>query len=216
MSTPVTPAVPVPAKPTLLDRISQSVWIAAGVALVVIAYVWGETQGTAPLKYTPSALQNIANVLTPLVAISLFIERAVEVVISAWRNQGATDLQNAASSADPAVAAGASQALNLYRARTQKLSFLVSLTLSAVAAMVGVRAVAPLVQNAPNSGVFEMLDVVVTALLLAGGADGIHQIITTFTDFLDSTKSKMNPTPAAPATPAGGGAQGNAGGNAAP
>jgi hypothetical protein len=181
---------------TMVKRVVQVTWVASGVSLVFLAYVWGQTLGTAPLHYQDSALQNMANVMAPLIAIALFIERAVEVVISSWRNEGAQHLKATADNAtDPVSKVNAQRALEVYRDQTQMLSFITSVTISAVAAMAGVRAIAPLVQDAPTTGVFYAFDIVVTALLLAGGADGLHQIVTTFTDYLDATKSKMNTSP---------------------
>jgi len=34
-----------------------------------------------------------------------------------------------------------------------------------------------------------------TALLLSGGSDAVHQVVTTITSFLDSTKAKTNAGP---------------------
>lgn len=185
-------------------RVVQVTWVAAGVALVLLAFIAGQTWGTVtPLGYKDSAVQNLATVLAPLIAIALFIERAVEVVISSWRNEGALHRKAAVEAAkDDASRAQARRVLEMYRDQTQTLSFITSVTLSAVAAMAGVRAIAPLVQGAPTTGVFYAFDVAITALLLAGGADGLHQIVTTFTDFLESSKSKMSTSPAstAPAT----------------
>lgn len=203
MSTVISPLVSPTAtrSPSIVRRTVQSTWVAAGAAAVLLAFVWGQTFGTPALTYQQSALQNLGNVLAPLMAIALFVERAVEVVISSWRNQGAMYLKSAVESASEAVSkAAAEHALAAYRDATQTLAFITGLSFSAIAAMVGVRAIAPLVVvNRPMDGVFYAFDVAITALLLAGGADGLHQIVTTFTEFLDSTKAKMAPTTAAPA-----------------
>lgn len=207
MSTVVTPA-PQSAAPThsrtgsVVNALVHSTWVAAGVALVILAFVWGQSYGNQPLKYVPDALQNLANTFAPLIAIALFIERAVEVLVSTWRDAGAQDLLHAATTAAGLDAAQAQRAQAIYKTRTRVFAFILSFTLSAITAMAGVRALAPLVSNAPRDGVFYALDVVMTALLLAGGADGLHQIVTTFTQFMDSTKAKMVPAqPTPPATP---------------
>lgn len=202
MSTVVNPPATSATGSTAVRRIVHGTWVAAGAALVLLAFVWGQTAGNSPaLEYRESALQNLATVMAPLIAIALFIERAVEVVISSWRNEGALHRKAAVAAAkDDASRAQAQRVVEMYRDQTQTLSFITSVTISAVAAMAGVRAIAPLVQNAPASGVFYAFDVAVTALLLAGGADGLHQIVTTFTDFLESTKNKMNTSATAPAT----------------
>ena len=203
MSTAVTPA-PQTATPThsragtAVNALVHSTWVAAGVALVILAFVWGQSYGNEPLRYVPDALQNLSNTFAPLIAIALFIERAVEVLVSTWRDAGAQDLAHAASTAESADAAQLQRAQAIYKTRTRVLAFILSFTLSAITAMAGVRALAPLVSNGPRDGVFYALDVVMTALLLAGGADGLHQIVTTFTQFMDSTKAKMVPAQPAP------------------
>ncbi|HET7463866.1 MAG TPA: hypothetical protein VFJ82_21600 [Longimicrobium sp.] len=204
MSTATNPvAVAGAAGKTMVKRVVQVTWVAAAAALLLLVFIAGQTWGvTTPLEYRGQAVQNLATVLAPLMAIALFIERAVEVVISSWRNEGALHLKALADGAtDPVSKVMAQRNLEVYRDQTQTLSFITSVTISAVAAMAGVRAIAPLVVSTAEtaSGVFSGFDIAVTALLLAGGADGMHQIVTTFTDFLESTKSKMNASPAAAA-----------------
>ena len=147
--------------------------------------------------------------MSPLILASTFVERAVEILISPWRDGGAnlldravtaikarptdptTPIQNAQNAADLAVA---SAALDAYRSETQRYAFAVGLILSFFAAAVGVRALYPFVvdldafKNATGNlksqvDFFRDYDVALTTALLAGGADGMHAIISSITSF---------------------------------
>ncbi len=142
------------------------------------------SRGGTALAFRSQALLAVGQTMAPLVAISAFIERAVEVVISPWRDAGASRLQGAA--------------LADYRLQTQSYAYAVSLGFSLLASMVGVRGVAALVEpsslaalSARQQLAFSVFDVIITSLLLSGGSDGVHQVVTTITTFLDSSKDKM-------------------------
>jgi hypothetical protein len=181
---------------------------AAGLVLVAAA-AWvvtrplGDYPGLA--HFHAQALNALPNVLAPLVVIALFIERAVEVVVTAWRGEEGKErkarlrrqlrLEAAGEPADPwAARAG----LDRYRAETQRVAFVTAIGISVLVALMGIRAVEMLVQPGAVAEGFPMwqrsmffwTDVSLTALLLAGGADGIHRVVQTFTSFLESTRER--------------------------
>ena len=154
-------------------------------------------------------VSNIASLLAPLVFAAAIIERAVEILVSPWRDAQASKLERIVSaiearSPDAATLAqngaelkAASEALDEYRGETQKYAFGVSLTLSILAAMVGVRALNPFLDNAKFHATshaqqiyFLSLDVALSAALLAGGADGIHSVVNAVTSFFDAASQK--------------------------
>jgi len=171
-------------------------------AFIAVLFVFfSQTAGGQPIAFSKQGLQNVTLTFAPLVAIAAFIERAVEVVISTWRGPQALALKQAidtaeAGDADPRPPR---DELQHYKLETQSYAFAVSLGLSLCASLVGVRGVSPLVDAAqtvlsPRQHLgFTVLDVTLTALLLAGGCDGIHQVVTTITRFLTVTKDKMTP-----------------------
>jgi hypothetical protein len=177
--------------------------------------------------------QNVLNIMAPLLLVSGFIERAVEVVISPWRDGQAAKLTQmlAALQAPQTVAAvqetssnrqeteshaaiavktapsgtpvqieEAASRLAEYKERTQQYAFLASLTFSLMASCVGVRALWPLLSKvakysfenatAGQQGTFLVVDVILPAALLAGGADGIHAVVNSFTTFFNTTAQK--------------------------
>ena len=154
-------------------------------------------------------VSNIASLLAPLVFAAAVIERAVEILVSPWRDAQASKLEGIVSaikarSSDattPTQSAAelkaASDALDEYRGETQRYAFGVSLTLSILAAMVGVRALGPFLDSARFHATshaqqiyFLSVDVALTAALLAGGADGIHSVVNAVTNFFDAASHK--------------------------
>jgi hypothetical protein len=151
----------------------------------------------------------IMSILSPLILTAGFIERAVEILISPWRDAEASVLQKALDAAQravppvPADIETASNAIDRYRGKTQQYAFGVSLTLSLAVSMVGVRTLLPLLATAPQYGAphqhaaFVVIDVALSAALLCGGADGIHSVINMFTTYFDSTADKAQKAAAA-------------------
>jgi len=143
---------------------------------------------------------------TPLVLASGMIERAVEVLISPWRDADASKLEKeiAVLKADPAATIQnaallktVSDKLDDYRGMTQRYAFAVSFTLSLAASVAGVRALEPFLVNTPQTGAeshqfvfFVAVDVLLTAAVLAGGADGIHSIVNAVTSFFDASAER--------------------------
>ena len=190
--------------------------------LVAVAIVLAWPGINIKVDYT-----TVPTVLAPLILTAAFIERAVEVMISPWRDPGADEKSKALSDAKSNTAAIASQqaAANdyiQYKGKTRRYAFAFALLLGTAAAMVGIRALWPFLDdpngtfvaattstangittvskaqgnpiNDPNNHhprtAFIVVDVVLSALLLAGGANGIHSVVTSFTSLFDSNTQK--------------------------
>jgi len=190
--------------------------LTVAIALVVgVLFAWLARWRGLPFSIDP---RNLLNVMAPLMLTAGFVERAVEVIISPWRDADANKLTQALAvlqaasaaslaSGDAVGASGtadrikeASEQLADYKGKTQQYAFMASLTLSIAAASVGVRALWPLLyMNAKSGfeqaghaqqGTFLVVDVILSAALLAGGADGIHAVINSFTTFFNTTAQK--------------------------
>ena len=171
---------------------------AAGIAVFArFANWWGLSLAVQP--------QNVASVMAPLLLTAGFIERAVEVVITPWRDPGATRLKTAlsAAKANPAATdaqAAAQAAIDAFQGKTTQYAFAIAALFGLVAAMVGVRALWPFLDptamtifkaaSLVQQNTFIVFDVVLSAALLAGGANGIHSVVTAFTTFFDTTAQK--------------------------
>jgi hypothetical protein len=160
-------------------------------------------------------LQDLSGLLAPLAFASAVIERAVEILVSPWRDAGASKLSKAlaaiqARPAEPAACAqnaadlqAASDALDEYRGDTQRFAFAVSLTLSVLVSMAGVRALGPFADAVKLNDIkltpsaqhlfFLVIDVALSAGLLAGGADGIHSVVNAATSFFDGAADRAKP-----------------------
>jgi len=157
-------------------------------------------------------VSDLAGLLAPLAFAATVVERAVEILVSPWRDTGASKLEKAVAAinarpVDPATSTQnaaelkqASDALDEYRGDTQRYAFAVSLTLSVLVSIAGVRALGPFVDaprlNDPKVTTeaqrlfFLAVDVALSAALLAGGADGIHSVVNAVTSFFDNTANK--------------------------
>src|SRR5580698_8527289 len=107
-------------------------------------------------------MDDLLNKMSPLILTSAFVERAVEILISPWRDAGAskldsavtaikarpndamTPVQNAQNALDLQAA---TEMLDSYRGQTQRYAFAAGLVLSFCASAVGVRALWPFVTD---------------------------------------------------------------------
>jgi hypothetical protein len=184
--------------------------VSSAMALLAVAF-FGAFLKWNGLNFTVK-LTDVPGLLAPLAVAATFIERAVEILISPWRDTGANKLQkvldaiksrpadSAASEKNATDLQVASDALDEYRGRTQQYAFAVSLTLSMLASISGVRALWPFLNatkfadsgttSHPQQVFFLCVDVVLSAALLAGGADGIHSVVNAITSFFDATADR--------------------------
>jgi uncharacterized metal-binding protein len=169
---------------------------AAGVVLFgIYAMWWG-------LDITVQA-STVSNVLAPLLLVAGFIERAVEVVITPWRDPEADKRQaaidNAKTDKNLALQKTATDSLNENVGETTRYAFIVALMFGLVAAMVGMRALWPFLETnqhlitafngrpTAQKNTFIVFDVVLSAALMAGGANGVHSVMSAFTSFFDAS-----------------------------
>ena len=168
-------------------------WPTAGVlgAIAIILYlVVASNPGL--VRFWPFSAAEFVQAMTPLLLISLFVERALEIVIKGVRG-GEEEKRARAAAADPTQA----DALTDYKAQTRAFAFGAALLICIIISAVGVRALElvtdPAVFKALTSAqrsAFQVIDVLLTGALLAGGADGLHKIVTLFTDNIDALKKR--------------------------
>jgi hypothetical protein len=188
----------------IYDNRLQLATFAVAVLCLMTFGIWLRWEGVS----LSIPVTNIANLLAPLVFAAAVIERAVEILVSPWRDAQASKLETAVSAIKAASAANpatqnannlqaASDTLDEYRGETQKYAFGVSMTLSILTAIVGVRALGPFLDvtkfhttSHAQQFYFLCLDVALSASLLSGGADALHSIVNAVTTFFDSTAQK--------------------------
>lgn len=144
--------------------------------------------------------ENVVGLLTGLVVIALFIERAVEVFLTPWRGTKALKISKKVKyekaileKQDPdsvsQLSDTESQLLD-FKGRTRTIAFLIALGLGMTISASGVRGLATLMDAKGCSTVFKALDVLLTGALLAGGADGLHKIVAVFTSFMEKSAER--------------------------
>lgn len=147
---------------------------------------------------------NLVGFFTPLIIASAVIERAVEVVISPWRDKEGDRITSkvqdvsarVATAADPDQATHELEAVHddlaQYTGQTRRYAFALAFAFSLMAATAGVRVLGPMLD--PNTvktipvdqmNYFRWYDMLLTTLLLAGGAAGIHAPINAITSFFE-------------------------------
>jgi hypothetical protein len=183
-----------------------------GTLLGFAIFNWKQQWNGLDLTVAPDVL---LGKLTPLILASAFIERAVEILISPWRdtqasklqravtaiqarpNDATTPIQNALNATDLQAA---QEALAEYRGETQRYAFAVGLILSFCAAVAGVRSHWPFLTHPDafehltlgQQVFFRNFDVLITTALLAGGADGFHAIISAVMSYLPKNNNPGN------------------------
>jgi len=144
--------------------------------------------------------------LTPLMLVALFIERGLEVFLTAWRGGKAADLARNVEKTQELVAKNqapitdahaAEDGLTQYKSETQQIALPAALFLGIVICAFGIRGLGPFVDaDAFNNlhdvqkKLFTAMDVLLTGALVGGGSDFVHKFISVFTNFMDSTAAK--------------------------
>lgn len=162
---------------------------AAFLGLLFAIYGDGQQLVFRPIESPGDLVQR----LTPLFVIALFVERAIEVFVSPWR-QNEEALIKAAQGSE--LGCLLRQDLEAYKAGTKRIAFAAGVAMGIVVSAVGVRAFGLFVhpdQIAALTGLharlFTTVDVVITGLAIGGGAEGIHKVVKVFTSFFDTVTS---------------------------
>lgn len=170
------------------------------------------------LKFHPDGLNSLPAIFGYLVFISMFVERAIEVFLSAWRSAGADELDNEitllklkleghlkGAQDDGCVQTSDELIENLsslqieraqYRANSRFISQWMGLTFGVLLSLVGIRILDNLVVvDAVESGLqmqlFVVIDVVITGMAIAGGSGSINKIMKVYNKFMESTAIRV-------------------------
>ena len=130
-----------------------------------------------------------------LLLITVFMERALEIYVIAWRAEGRSERESDVNQASGTAAkTKAERELFVYRAETGRYVALASVCAGIVISLAGVRVLSPLV-SAPTGGMQQtwlfVIDVLLTAGLLAGGSKLNHEVIAVVSTVLEMTKGRI-------------------------
>lgn len=174
--------------------------------IIIIAFVaFNGALGVAVLE--TSNVSHVTDVLMGLFLAALFMERAQEVFITAWRAGGRQKLERAIEDIKAAVAADSNDRtatqhlvssqdeLDNYKSETQKHAYFFGLAIGLLIALAGVRSLSHIANHENLQGfqqsLFYGLDIGLTAALIAGGSDALHKLISVFTDAMDATRKRI-------------------------
>jgi hypothetical protein len=167
-----------------------------GVAVLATGFAVGS--GPAHLPFAPiDGIGDVTQRIAPLFLIALFVERALEVFVTAWRAPEERIRRVARATALGQATPEEEATLVRYKSDTQRIAFVTGIALGIVVSSIGIRALALFMnpeQLAMLSGwqrpALTVVDVLITGAVIGGGADGIHKLIKVFTSFLDATTAQ--------------------------
>lgn len=165
------------------------------IALLGVAYVIFRRASPPALAFDEGAFQNIGQVFAPLVLVAAFIERAVEVVLTPTRGAEAGRLQAKAeahrAAGEQEEASEHDRRITEHKLGSRRRAFFLAVSLGVLASLLGVRGVENLLAADPAPGAgFQFFDIVLTGLVIGGGADGIHKIVKAVTDYMEMVSRK--------------------------
>ena len=173
------------------------IWLALLIlALVVVVVSMGDSLTPIGTKEGEAPFLTALTQLGILYIVALFVERSLEVFIKAWRQAGKSSLEEDARSADAPDKAKAEKALEIYRTGTQRRALLLGLTLGILVSLSGVRLLGQIFEFGVADGwslqqaMFQFVDIIVTAGLIAGGSATIHELMALVDDFLKASRKR--------------------------
>ncbi len=192
--------------------------------LVVLGGVLVAVLRQLPLTFRDNGISQVTQLLLSLILVSLFLERTIEVFITIWRGPQARQLEANVRAHQVRMAAlsksnepdreismaqtsqaldAANQAAVQHKSATRGWALWAGMGLGMAISLAGVRTLSSLVTpdsyallSVQQKNFFDLVDVVITAGLIAGGSNGLHSILQVFMDLAESTSNKIkNPAP---------------------
>ncbi|TRY15011.1 hypothetical protein [Shewanella hanedai] len=171
------------------------------------------------LSIESDAIDNAASLLGTLILLSLFVERAIEVFLSAWRSAGADELDRVIelrklalnkfieAQQEPIAEQESAQCKSLtiqleeaekkraeYRAGSRFISQWLGLGIGIFISFIGIRIIGNIVDSSSltgyQAGMFVIVDIVFTGAVLAGGSDSINKIMKVYNNAMTQTIKK--------------------------
>jgi hypothetical protein len=177
--------------------------------LIVAALVTGGSVALwPPLAFAKMGGSDFASRFSVVAFFSLLIERTVEIVMTVWRSEQASQLEDrvrrlvsAGIAANDPEMEKAQEALITFKAETLQWTIPVGFALGLLVAALGVRVLSQFVVMPENMledqrWWFNVGDIVFTGALLAGGADPIHKLLDLYRKLMESSASRAAGTTA--------------------
>lgn len=180
---------PMPAAQELPGGRPLMIALLVAIVVVILTVV---VQNPTLVRFWPFTATEFVQMMTPLIMVSLFVERGLEIFIKGSYGEGEERLEKMIARGERDA-----EALVVYKARTRRVAFAGAVLLCLTISAMGVRALEQLVDppvlarfTDSQFRVFRTVDVALTGLLLAGGADGLHKIVSLFLNQVDKLKAQ--------------------------
>ena len=161
------------------------------VAIVIGKFGWHQT-----ITINPEVKQETyTSLFVNLFFIALILERFIAVFNSIWRRKGRQERVRAAENAKPgAEKIAAQKELDFYRSRTETLAMYGGFAIGILTGLAGVHTLQVIFKIdalvGTQKNVFQAVDVLLTAGLIAGGSKGINAITSLMGSFLTVSKER--------------------------
>ena len=164
------------------------------------------------LDFHEDIAQKLPTLIGYIFLISLFVERAIEVFLSAWRSDGADNLDfkityknkeienHSGEDADVSKSALYADLERLekdrvfYSAKSRSIAQWTGLTIGICISFIGIRVLGNIVNPSTltslQMNLFVTVDVIITAAVLAGGSDAINKMMKVYNSFMSATEKK--------------------------
>lgn len=141
------------------------------------------------------------NLLAGLLILSIIVERATEVLLSSTRSAKADELDEAIKEVSELPKPLNEEQIQLltelrkdrsiYRTESRHLAQTISLVLSFLLALVGVRVLNSMLEVKGDNLYFHFVDVLLTTTVVAGGTDAINKAMKTYSAFMSPKSSRV-------------------------
>lgn len=182
-----------------------------GVIILLALLLFTYLLNIKTLALKPGVFDNIVSLFGYLLIISLFVERSIEMFLSALRSQDADDLDrkidklNTQIENSDGISKSKISELNeqldilrddrtAYRAKSRFIALWIGLVIGIMVAMVGVRILGNIVDETSltdrSHGLFTLVDVLITGSVLAGGSDSINKVMKVYNNLMNRAANK--------------------------
>jgi hypothetical protein len=147
------------------------------------------------------ALNSMVNMLGGMFVVVLLVERATEVIIVIWRDEGAGVLQQSIDESDDLENEDLSKSNKLraflnYKETTKRIAIIISFLIAIIVSSAGVGLLGSIVDNqGGNKFLLRLIDIFLTSGLIAGGSQGFHLFTSAIGVFFIESKKRLSNSP---------------------
>lgn len=159
-----------------------TILIVASLVFLLCLFLGNQKELQEAIDLKPAVGDRAIGLFSVYVAVSLAIESALEIYLKVFRESKPTDTQEKQDNNQ-----------NQKDFEVKRIATITSLIVGIAVSLAGVRFLEPFFEI-KSSGyqaiLFHALDILLTAGLLSGGSDGIHQLTSFYRQRIDNSKSK--------------------------